>query len=530
MNRILVVDPLSEEGMARLRREAEVLYEPEAPPPKVRELLASCDGLVVRSRIQVDEPLIEAGRRLRVIGRAGIGVDNIDLKAATRRGILVVNTPSASTATTAEHTIALLMSVARCIPQASASVKRGEWSRSRFVGVEIRGKVLGVVGLGKIGSEVARLAKGLGMKILAYDPYVSPDYARTREADLVSLETLFSVADFITLHLPLTDQTQRVVGGRLLSLVKPGARLVNCARGGLVDEPALVEALRSGRLAGAALDVYAEEPPKGSPLLGIENVVTTPHLGASTLEAQKSVSLDVAEQVLQALRGVFPNGLVNLPAIAPEVLAALKPWIHLADRMGAFAAQYAPGFVLGVEVTAEGEIAKQRTPILASSFLRGLLAHGMDEAVTLVNARPLAEERRIEVRETTIETSPIYHSRLRARVRGQARDLTLAGTIVGREEPHIVEIDGYQNDFCPAGTMILTRHRDQPGIVAGVARILADRQTNISELRLGRESAGGEAIMVVGIDQPVTKELLKEVQGVGGILAAQVVSLPAYSG
>ncbi|MEK7271066.1 MAG: phosphoglycerate dehydrogenase [Planctomycetota bacterium] len=526
--KVLVTDPISADGVAMLKNAGfEVLNEPEAPPAKLKELIADCDGLIVRSRIQVDESLIDAGKRLRVIGRAGIGVDNIDMKAATRRGILVVNTPSASTITTAEHTISLLMSLARCIPQATASVKKGEWKRTKFVGVEIRSKTLGVVGLGKIGSEVARLAKGLGMKILAHDPFVSPDFAKKREVELVSLDDLFRNADFVTLHMPITEATKNLVNAKLLALAKPGLRIVNCARGGLLDEAAVLAAIKEGKVAGVALDVYPEEPPVNNPLVALDAVITTPHLGASTKEAQSAVALDVADQVLQALKGVFPTGLVNLPPIAPETYAAIKPWIPLADRMGAFAAQYSPGFVRSVEITMEGEISKEKTSLLTSAFLKGLLSFGLDEAVTLVNATPLAEERQISIRQSRIDVSPIYHSVLRALVKGSEREVNLVGAIIGREEPYIVEIDGFQTDFTPSGAMIVTRHRDKPGIVAGVARILAASGINISELHVGRESAGGEAIMVVGIDQPATKDILKDVQGVDGILSALLVNLPA---
>ncbi|MBI4506103.1 MAG: phosphoglycerate dehydrogenase [Chloroflexi bacterium] len=513
MMRVLVADGIAPEGLELLRASAEVDVRTGRPAAELREILGEYDALVVRSQTQVTEDLLAAGLpRLKVVGRAGIGVDNIDVEAATRYGVLVVNAPAANTISAAEHTIALMLALARHIPQAHVSLKAGKWERGKFLGVEVRGKTLGVVGLGKIGTEVARRAQALEMHVVAYDPFVTADYAAKLEVRRLPLDELLRVSDFVTVHTPLTPTTEGLIGARELVLLKPTARLVNCARGGLIDEVALLDALRAGRLAGAALDVFAEEPPRSNPLLEHPAVIATPHLGASTEEAQVRVAVDVAEQVLAVLRDQPVRYAVNLPMRA-EAAGVLWPYLALAEKLGGLCVQLIEGQLSSVEVSYSGEIAEHDTSPLKAAVIKGLLEPITEEHINIVNAQLVAKSRRLHITEQKRTDGANGHTSM-VGVRAEATGgvVEVAGTIV-RGEPHILRIGEYWVDVVPQGYALLSRHRDRPGVIGRVGTLLGQHDINISYMQVGRLAPRGQALMVLGIDEPVSDELRQQILG-----------------
>ncbi|OGO07357.1 MAG: phosphoglycerate dehydrogenase, partial [Chloroflexi bacterium RBG_13_60_13] len=391
--RVLVADPLAEEGLEVLRKQVEVDVRTKMKPHELVSVIGDYEAIIVRSETRVTREAIEAGKKLQVIARAGVGIDNVDLEAATERGIVVVNAPTANTMAAAEHTVAMMLALARHIPQAHANLSGGAWMRQNFVGVELRNKTLGIVGVGNVGSEVARRVQGFRMKVIAYDPFVSLEYARNLRVDLVSFEKVLTDADFITLHLPLTDQSRNLIGARELSMVKPAVRIINCARGGLIDEQALAQAIDEGRVAGAALDVFAQEPPKDNPLMKNPKVIVTPHLGASTAEAQTSVATDAAEQVLAVLNGQPARYAVNAPLIPRESLSFLSPFLKVATSLGRMVAQLAEGQMGAIDIRYEGEIAKHDLTVLKAAVIGGLLEGMSEERINVVNANMIAQKR-----------------------------------------------------------------------------------------------------------------------------------------
>jgi D-3-phosphoglycerate dehydrogenase len=524
--RILVADPLAEDGLERLRRAGEVTVVSKLGEAELIERIPEFDALVVRSETRVTALILEAGRKLRVVGRAGVGVDNIDVPAATRKGILVVNAPRGNVVAAAEHTIALLVSLARWIPQADASVKRGEWTRSKFIGTEIRGKTLGVIGLGNVGSEVAKRAHGLEMEVVAYDPVVSVERAELFNVELVSLNDLLERADFVTVHVPLVDTNRNLIGASELALMKPGARLINAARGGIVDEDALFEALKTGRLAAAAFDVFVNEPPGGAhPLLALPNFVATPHIGASTSEAQVSVAFDVAEEVAAVLAGDLPRFAVNAPALPPEELAYLRPFADLTERLAALHGQLFGGRVSSIELDFEGELAEHDVNLLVASAIKGVLQPFTEDRINPVNARLIASGRGVKLVERRSPAHGSYASLVTVRMGGHE----LAGTVMNGEL-RAVRIDSFRVDLVPEGRFLVSRHEDRPGVVGRFGTILGEHDVNIASMQVGRDSPRGRAMMILAVDDRVAPEVLTRLREVDGMADLRYVELGGPGG
>ena len=526
--RVLVSDPLSERGLAPLRAAPDVQVDvrPGLPPEELRAAIPDYHALLVRSGTQVTRELIAAGRQLQVIARAGVGVDNIDIQAATQAGIVVVNAPTGNVVAAAEHTIALLMALARRIPQADRHVRAGQWQRSRFLGVEVRDKVLGIIGFGRIAQEVAQRAQGLGMSVLAYDPYVTPEFAAQRGVELAPLETLLAQADFVTLHVPLTEETRHLMDRERLAQMKPGARLLNVSRGGVVDEAALVAALEEGRLAGAALDVFEQEPlPPDSPLLGHPGIILTPHLGGSTVEAQEKVAADVAAQVLDVLQGRPARYAVNAPIIPPKDLEALIPFVDLAERMGRFLRQLDGQGVDVLEITAHGPLASYDLAHLTAAAIKGILSDVVDARVNLVNAVFLANQRGIQVMERKQRHHrERYENMLTLRRIQGNQQRTVRGSVL-QGVPKLVAVDELWVEFPGEGNLLLTSHQDRPGIIGRVGTLLGQADINISFMHVGRRTPRGEAIMVLGTDEPITPEVLALLEGLPDINWMKAVTL-----
>jgi D-3-phosphoglycerate dehydrogenase len=539
---ILVADPIASEGMKLLRGFADVDERPGLSATELAAAIPAYDALVVRSETRVTAEVIAAGARLRVIARAGVGVDNIDVDAATRHGIIVINSPTGNIAAAAEHTVALLLALARHIPAASASLREGRWERSRFVGTEVRGKTLGIVGLGKVGAEVARRAGegGLGMRLLASDPYASPETARKLNAELIPLEELLAQADFVTIHTALTGGTRGLIGSDELALMKPTARIINCARGGIVEEEALLAALESGALAGAALDVYSKEPPGENAtlhaLIEHPHVVATPHLGASTEEAQISVAVDVVEQVEEILRGGAARAAVNAPMILPETMRQLQPWVKLVEKLGRLYTQLHPGPLRRAELSISGEIASYDTRPLSAALVKGLLESVSEAHVNLVNAPVVARDWGLEIVESRSTAAEQYSNLVTIRVAADGPETpssVLSATITWGEE-RVVRVDRYATDFAPSGHILIARNLDRPGMVGRVGTILGEAGVNISHMDVGpvaslaggrTRQAGGEALMILALDGPAPEDALERIDEADGIFAITSVVL-----
>ena len=520
MPRILVADPLAEDGLERLRRAGEVTVVSKLPEAELIKRIGDFDALVVRSETRVTAPIIDAGRKLRVVGRAGVGVDNIDVPAATRRGILVVNAPRGNIVAAAEHTVALLFSLARWVPQADASVKRGEWTRSKFIGTEIRGKTLGVVGLGNVGSEVAKRAHGLEMEVIAYDPVVSVERAELFNVALVTLPELLERADFVTVHVPLVESNRNLIGAPELARMKPTAFLVNTARGGIVDESALCAALQSGQIAAAAADVFVTEPPGANPLLALPNFIATPHIGASTAEAQVSVAFDVAEEVAAVLAGDLPRFAVNAPALPPEELAYLRPFADLTERLAALHAQLFGERVNVIELDFEGELAEHDVNLLVASAIKGVLQPFTEDRINTVNARLIAANRGIRLVERRSRGQGSYASLVTLRM----QEHEIAGTVL-MGEPRAVRIDSFRVDLVPAGRFLVSRHSDRPGVVGQVGSILGEHDVNIASMQVGRDAPRGNAMMILAVDDRVSDAVLATLREVAGMSDLRYVEL-----
>ncbi|MCL5962093.1 MAG: phosphoglycerate dehydrogenase [Chloroflexi bacterium] len=531
--KVLVTDALAEEGVDLVRQFCDVEVRRGLRPEQLIDIIPGCDGLLVRSETKVTPAVIEAGRDLKVIGRAGVGVDNIDLEAATMRGIVVLNAPTSVTGAASEHTIALLLAMARHVPDASQSTKSGEWKRSRFIGVEVRGKTLGLVGLGNIGAQVAQMAQGLRMSVVGFDPYVSADHAARMGIGLVSLEALLATSDFISIHVPLTPSTRGFIGRKELQMAKRGARLINCARGGLVDESALLEALDEGWLAGAALDVFAQEPPVGSPLLKHPKLIATPHLGASTEEAQVTAAIDVANQVIAVLSGQGARYAVNAPTMRPETMAILGPYVELGEKLGQLFTQLADAQLSTIEVVYNGELADYDTLPVKAGLVKGLLESACEEPINLINALPMAKSRGIQIVEAkSTETIENYTNLVTLRVPGARGVRELAGTVV-RKKPHVVRINHHWVDVVPSGGFLLfTEHRDCPGVIGKVASLLGAAGVNISFIQASRVEPNGEQseprgqqIMALGVDDFVSDEVYASILQIEEIRSAKRVKL-----
>jgi D-3-phosphoglycerate dehydrogenase len=523
--RVLVADPLAEEGLEVLRKQVEVDVRTKMKPDELVSVIGDYEAVIVRSETRITREAIEAGKKLQVIARAGVGIDNVDLEAATQRGIVVVNAPTANTMAAAEHTVAMMLALARHIPQAHANLSGGAWMRQNFVGVELRNKTLGIVGLGNVGSEVARRVQGFRMKVIAYDPFVSLEYARNLRVDLVSFEKVLTDADFITLHLPLTDQSRNLIGARELSMVKPTVRIINCARGGLIDEQALAQAIDEGRVAGAALDVFAQEPPKDSPLMKNPRVIVTPHLGASTAEAQTSVATDAAEQVLAVLNGQPARYAVNAPLIPRESLSLLSPFLRVATSLGRMVAQLAEGQMGAIDIRYEGEIAKHDLSVLKAAVIGGLLEGMSEERINVVNASMIAQKRGLRVAEYRDTSCENYASLMTVSVTTSAGTTSVAGTVM-RGEMHILRVNDYWLDVVPKGGYLLfSDHRDRPGIIGAVGMITGNADINVSSMQLSRLKPRGQALMVLELDEPLRDEHMKQILSLPDIHTARLVKV-----
>ena len=523
--RVLVTEAIAEEGLEILSSCAQVDVRLGLEPEEILAVISDYDALVVRSQTQASAEIIEAGKNLQVIARAGVGTDNVDIEAATRRGIVVVNAPTGNTISAAEHTIALMLALARHIPQANALLRSGVWRREDFMGTEVRNKTLGIIGLGGVGSEVARRARGLEMKLIAHDPFISVDHARNLQVELVSFKQLLKESDFITLHLPLTASTKGLIGAKELSLVKPQVHIINTARGGLIDEPALVKAIREKRVAGAAIDVFPEEPATSSVLFESDNIIVTPHLGASTTEAQVMVARDVATQIVDVLKGQPARYAVNAPFISPEALAVLAPFIRAVATTGKLASQLAEGQMNTIQIRYEGEVTSYDTNVLKAATLGGILEEVSEERVNLVNANIIAAHRGLSVVEQKEATCENYASLFTVEVVTNRGVTAVAGTVM-RGELHIVRVNNYWLDIVPTGGYFLfSDHRDRPGLISAVSKVTGDADVNISSMHVGRLKPRGRALMVLALDEPLSEEHLKQILSIPDVYTAKLVKL-----
>jgi D-3-phosphoglycerate dehydrogenase len=527
VKRVLVTDGLQAVGVDALRKHGlEVDVAGTLDEAALAARIPEYEGLIVRSATRVTRRAVAAAAKLEVIGRAGAGVDTIDVDAATERGIIVMNTPGGNTTAVAEHTLALLLALARRVPVADAALKAGRWEKNRLQGIELMGKTLGVVGLGRIGGEVARRALGFRMQVLAFDPYLTREAAERLGVSCVELDELLARSDFITIHTPLTGDTRHLLGEAELARTKPGVRLINCARGGIIDEAALVRALESGHVGGAGLDVFEREPlPADHPLLRFEQVVLTPHLGAATDEAQSAVALAIADQVADVLvRGVVSNA-VNLPAMDAETLREQAPYVGLAAAMGRFLAQMAEGRMAEARLTCAGEVARRPTAALTLAFLRGVLGTILAEHVTDVNAMLIARSRGLRVTETSTTESADYASLLTAELRTDRGAASVAGTLFHRREPRFVAIDGFSLEAVPQGWMLVFANQDVPGVVGRIGTLCGRHGINIAGMQLGRERRGGRAVSILNLDDPMPPAALDEIRAMPDIVTARLVKL-----
>ncbi|MGD2081018.1 MAG: phosphoglycerate dehydrogenase [Nitrospirota bacterium] len=524
--KVLVSDNLSEKGVSILKKAGlHVDVKTGMSPEELKAVIGEYNGIVIRSATKLTADVLEAATNLKVIGRAGSGLDNVDKAAASKKGIVVMNTPGGNTITTAEHTVSLMLSLARLIPQATASMKEGRWEKKKFTGVELFNKTLGVVGIGAIGSEVAKRAQGLEMNVIAYDPFLSDEKARDIGVEKVALEELFRRADFITFHTPLTQETRNLVNKKTIKLMKDGVRIINCSRGGIVNEKDLFEALESGKVGGAALDVFEKEPPQDYALARHPRVVCTPHLGAATGEAQENVAVAVAEQVVDyLLQGTIRNA-VNFPSIPPDQMPTLSPYIQLAERLGSFASQVSEGGITEVSVEYRGEAAELNTEPLTIAALKGLLTPILEETVNFVNAPFIARERGIEVKEVKTGEAGDYQTLVSLKIRAGGAERGVSGTLFHRRNPRIVEVDGFPVEIIPEGTLLLMFNNDKPGVIGSIGAFLGQSGINIARMHFGRETAGGRAISVVSIDTPVTQEQAQEIRKLPNILSVRQVFL-----
>jgi len=522
--KVLVSDSLSEKGIEILEKGAEVDVRTGMSPEELKACIGEYDALVVRSQTQVTEDVIKAAENLKIIGRAGVGVDNIDVEAATQRGIIVINAPEGNMISAAEHTIAMMMAISRNIPQANQSMRAGKWDRKLFMGVEVRGKTLGVVGLGRIGTEVAKRAQGMEMNILAYDPFISEERAADLGVKLTTVEDIVLNADYITVHTPLTKDTRNLIDREEFEKAKPGVRIINCARGGIINEKALAEAVASGKVAAAAIDVFTSEPPTGSPLLEQDNIIVTPHLGASTKEAQVNVAVDVAEQIINFNQGLPVKNAINMPYVKQEIMKVLQPYLPLAEKIGKLAAQLMEEKYERIEVSYSGEIADWDTGPVTVAALKGLLEFAMGSSVNYVNAPVIAKERKIKVVESKSKTTESYSNLIMVNIFNNGKVKTVGGTMVGTN-PRIVQIDEFSIDVLPLGHMIIALHEDHPNIIGPCCMLLGKHDINIAGMQVGRIKAGGTAIMALNVDSEVNEEILNEIRAVKGILNAKMVYL-----
>lgn len=526
--KILISDKLAQEGIDILKQVEgfEVDCKYDLKPEDLKNIIKNYDALIVRSGTTATADIIAAADRLKVIGRAGVGMDNVDLPAATKKGIVAMNTPAGNTTSTAEHTMSLILALSRNIPQACASLKAGKWERSKFSGVELHGKTLGIVGLGRIGSTIAGMAKAFSMKILAYDPYLSMEVAAKLGVEVVDFEDILKRSDYITIHTPKSVETKEMISDKEFAMMKKTVRVINCARGGIIDEKALVKALTEKRIAGCALDVFEQEPPPpDSPLLKLDNCVATPHLGASTSEAQVNVAIEIANTVRDALLGKAIVNAANFPSVSPEAYKVLAPYIDLAQRMGKFAGQLINGRIGQIRVCYSGALTSQKVAPVTLALVNGLLAPILGETVNAVNALGVAKERGINVQEILSTREEEFVNLINVEVVTDQETFTVWGTLSGNQQPRIVKVNKVYVEAIPDGYMLFINNNDKPGIVGAVGTILGEENINIASITFGREMPGGLAVSVVNIDGEVAEKAIDKIRKTQNVLFVKLLKV-----
>jgi len=528
MYKILVSDKLEKEGLDILTADKRFTVDCKfgIPADELKNIIKDYDALIVRSGTQVTAQIIEAADKLKVIGRAGVGLDNVDLPAATKKGIVAMNTPAGNTTSTAEQTMSLIMSLSRNIPQAVASLKSGKWERSKFTGVELYGKVLGIIGLGRIGSTVAKMAQAFGMVTIGYDPYLSAEIAGKNNIKLSDLDEIYKTADFITVHIPKTEETTHMIGEAQIALMKKSVRLINCARGGIIDEPALIKALQDKRIAGAALDVYEAEPPDfQSPLFKLDNCVTTPHLGASTSEAQLNVAIEIAQAVKDALSGAGIRNAANFPSLSFESYKVIEPYLSLAERMGKFSGQLVQGRISAVTITYSGAVAQEKVTAVTMALSHGLLSPILGEGVNTINALNIMKERGITIKEIVSSQEGEYVNAIGLDITTDKEPFSILGTLSSNKQPRIVKINNVYVETVPQGHMLFINNNDKPGIVGAIGTILAAENINIAGITLGRENQQGVAVSVVNVDSEIPEAIIEKLRKTKNILFAKTIKV-----
>jgi D-3-phosphoglycerate dehydrogenase len=525
--KILVSDSLSKQGIELFQKAGfEVDVNTKLAKEELLKIIKNYDVLVIRSGTKVTAEVIAAADRLKVIGRAGSGLDNVDTHAATRRGIVVMNTPGGNTVTTAEHTMAMICAMTRRIPQANASTKAGKWEKEKFMGVELYNKTLGVVGMGQIGGYLTKLAQGVGMNVIGYDPYLAEERARKMGVEVVDLPELYRRADVISVHTPLTPETRSLINRQAIEQMKAGVMIVNCARGGIINEGDLYEALKRKRVAAAAFDVFEEEPVKPDhPLLTLDNFICTPHIGASTGEAQENVAIGIAEQIVDYFTKGLARGAVNIPSVPPELLPRLQPYLTLAEKLGRLQAQVYEGGLERVTVEYKGDVAGLTVAPLTIAVLKGLFTPILEDAVNFVNAPVIAKERGIEVKEVKSSDAGDFTSVIRVRVEAGKKGHGVAGTLFNRKDPRVIEIDSFQVEVIPEGHMILILNVDRPGVIGAVGQVLGEHNINIARMQCSREERGGHALLIIGLDAPLPAGVLDTLGRGNNILSVKLVDL-----
>jgi len=529
MFKILISDKLEKEGIDILTAGGQFAVDCKfgIPADELKRIIKDYDALIVRSGTQVTAEIIEAADKLKVIGRAGVGLDNVDLTAATKKGIVAMNTPAGNTTSTAEHTMSMIMALSRNIPQAVASLKSGKWERSKFTGIELHGKILGIVGLGRIGSTVAKMAQAFGMTTIGYDPYLSLEIAAKNGIKIVELNEIYKTADYITVHIPKTDETTHMIASEQIALMKKTARLINCARGGIIDEAALIKALQDKRIAGAALDVYETEPPDfQSPLLKLDNCVVTPHLGASTSEAQLNVAIEIANAVKDALSGAGIRNAANFPSLSAEAFKAIEPYLSLAERMGKFAGQLVQGRIREVVVTYSGAVAKEKVTAVTMALAKGILTPILlEEGVNNINSLNLMKERGINIKEIISNQEGEYVNAIALDIATEKEPFSLLGTLSSNKQPRIVKINNVYVETVPEGHMLFINNNDKPGIVGAIGTILASENINIAAITLGRENQQGVAVSVVNVDSQIPESVIEKLRKTKNILFVKTIKV-----
>ncbi len=525
--KVLISDKLSQQGKEILKQRGLQFDEKtELTPDQLKEVIGQYDGIIIRSGTKLTKDALANPGQLRAIARAGVGVDNVDVPAATQKGIVVMNTPSGNTVSTAELTFSMLLALSRKIPQACESVRKGEWKRSKFSGVEVRNKTLGIVGLGRIGTQLSRYARAFEMRVIAHDPYVSTERAQQLGIEAVDLNRLLAESDYISVHTPLTPETKNLLGREAMAKMKPGACILNCARGGIVDEQSLLEALQQGKLAGAAIDVWSQEPPTGNPLLTLENVVGTPHLGASTKEAQDNVALEAAELMADFLLEGRVKNAVNVPSFDEKILKQLRPYIYLSEKLGNLTAQMLKGGLQCLEVTYSGELEQVDVAPLTIGVLKGFLGHVLDSDVNEVSAPSKAKERGIQVVETKSSKSEDFAVLVKVTAKSDAEETSVAGTVFGKKnDPRIVRVNEFHVDAVPEGSLIIIMNWDRPGAIGKIGMTLGNNNVNIADMTLGRKKAGETAVVVLNIDGDIPEKVVSELKQLKEVIDVKVVHL-----